>query len=92
MVTEVDLLAIKVHLAALREQQIRAENELEVMKAELNQTLGEPLDSEFTLLTPLEYREKNRNRRRQLEELMSFGHGESTGGQDEESGSSSPCA
>jgi outer membrane protein TolC len=58
MVTEADLLSIKVHLAGLKEEQIRAKNALEVMKAELSQTIGEPLDSEFTLLTPLEYREK----------------------------------
>jgi outer membrane protein TolC len=55
MVTEADLLAIKVHLAALREEEIRAENGYKVMQAELNQTLGEPLDAEFRLLTPLEY-------------------------------------
>jgi outer membrane protein TolC len=58
MVTEVDLLSIRVHLGALREQQIRAENDLKVMSAELSQTLGLPLDSDFTLLTPLEYQER----------------------------------
>jgi outer membrane protein TolC len=70
MVTEVDLLAIKVHLAALREEQIRAENDYKVMQAELNQTLGEPLDTQFRLLTPLEYQE-NEQRGAALEELMS---------------------
>ena len=55
MVTEVDLLSIRVHLGALREEQIRAENDFKVMSAELSQTLGLPLESEFALLTPLEH-------------------------------------
>jgi outer membrane protein TolC len=70
MVTEADLLAIKVHLAALREEQIRAENGYKVMQAELSQTLGEPLDTEFRLLTPLEFNESEQ-RGEELEDLMS---------------------
>lgn len=71
MVTEADLLAINVHLAALREEQILAENDYNVMQAELNQTLGEPLDAEFRLLTPLEYR-VNERRKADFEELTSM--------------------
>lgn len=69
MVTESDLLAIRVHLAALRQQQIRSKNAHEIMKAELNQTLGMPLDSDLRLLTPLEYRE-TKTRGPGLEELI----------------------
>jgi outer membrane protein TolC len=70
MVTEADLLSIKVHLAALREEQIRAENGYKVMQAELNQTLGEPLDARYRLLTPLEY-QAPRQREADLDELVS---------------------
>ena len=53
MVTEADRLAIEVQLARLEEQRIRAASTLEIMKAELNHVLGEPLDREFLLVTPL---------------------------------------
>jgi len=53
MVTESDRLALEVRLAGLAEQRIRASNMLQVMKAELNQVLGEPLDRELLLVSPL---------------------------------------
>ncbi len=70
MVTEADLLAIRVHLADLRQQQIGADNVLQVMKAELNHTLGEPLESEFRLMTPLSFEERPEESR-SIDELES---------------------
>jgi outer membrane protein TolC len=52
--TEADVLAIRVHLAAMREQQIRARNELEIAQATLNDALGVPLDRQFDLTTSLD--------------------------------------
>jgi outer membrane protein TolC len=54
--TYADVLAVRVHLAAMREQQIRASNDLEVARATLNDALGVGLDREFELTTPLESR------------------------------------
>src|SRR3989304_4193138 len=53
MVTESDRLRLEVRLAGLEEERIRASNMLQVMKAELNQVLGESLDRELLLVSPL---------------------------------------
>jgi outer membrane protein len=53
MVTEADRLAIQVQLTGLEEQRIRAASLLQIMKAELDHVLGEPLDSEFLLVSSL---------------------------------------
>src|SRR5689334_19428038 len=47
-------LAVRVHLAAMREQEIRASNELAVARAALNDALGVSFDRAFELTTPLE--------------------------------------
>ena len=52
--THADVLALRVHLAAMREQQIRASNDLAVARAALNDALGVSLDRAFELTTPLE--------------------------------------
>ena len=52
--TEADVLALRVHLAAMQEQQIRASNDLAVTRAALNDVLGASLDRRFELTTPLE--------------------------------------
>ena len=54
--THADVLALRVHLAAMREQQIRASNDLAVARAALNDALGVNLDRTFELTTPLESR------------------------------------
>lgn len=53
MATDVDVLSIRVHLAGVREQQIRRQAELEVARAALNDALGLPLDAAHTLTTAL---------------------------------------
>ena len=52
--TQADVLALRVHLAAMHEQQIRASNDLAVARAALNDALGVSLDRAFELTTPLE--------------------------------------
>ncbi len=52
--THADVLALRVHLAAMREQQIRASNDLVIARAALNDALGVSLDRAFELTTPLE--------------------------------------
>ena len=52
--TQADVLAVRVHLAATREQEIRASNELTIARAALNDALGVSLDRTFELTTPLE--------------------------------------
>jgi len=52
--TQADVLALRVHLAAMQEQQIRASNDLAVARAALNDALGVSLDRRFELTTPLE--------------------------------------
>jgi len=52
--TQADVLALRVHLAAMQEQQIRASNDLAVARAALNDALGVSLDRTFELTTPLE--------------------------------------
>ena len=56
MSTDSDVLSIRVHLASVREQQIRREADLDVARATFNDALGIPLDTAHTLratLTPL---------------------------------------
>ena len=53
MSTDVDVLSIRVHLAAVNEQRINRAAELDVSKAALNDALGLPLDTPHKLVTPL---------------------------------------
>jgi outer membrane protein len=53
MSTDVDVLSIRVHLAAVNEQRIQRRADLEVARAALNDALGMPLDTKHTLSTPL---------------------------------------
>ncbi|MCP5117632.1 MAG: TolC family protein, partial [bacterium] len=53
MSTDADVLSIRVHLAAVREQQITRQYGLEVARAALNEALGLPLDARHDLTTPL---------------------------------------
>jgi len=53
MATDVDVLSIRVHLAGVRELQIRREADVEVARAALNDALGLPLDTPHRLTTPL---------------------------------------
>jgi len=52
--TQADVLSVRVHLADVQEQQIRASNDLAVARAALNDALGVGLDRAFELTTPLE--------------------------------------
>ncbi len=54
MSTEADVLSIRVHLAAVREQEIRAASDLDVARATLNDAMGLPLDTPHTLASRLE--------------------------------------
>lgn len=49
VVTDADVLQMDVHVARVREQQIRAEADETIARARLNQLMGEPLDSQFAL-------------------------------------------
>ena len=51
--TDVDVLSIRVHVAGVREQQIRRAADLDVARAALDDALGEPLDTAYRLTTPL---------------------------------------
>ncbi len=53
MATDADVLSIKVHLAAMREQQISGEAGLDVALAALDDALGLPLTGRYTLTTAL---------------------------------------
>ncbi len=53
MATDADVLAIRVHLASVREQQIRRNYDFEIARAALNEALGLPLDAPHDLSTPL---------------------------------------
>ena len=53
MSTNADVLSIRVHLAAMREQRIRRGYDLDVARAALNEALGLPLDAPHDLTTPL---------------------------------------
>jgi outer membrane protein TolC len=53
MATDADVLAVQVHVAAMKEQVIRREADLKVARAALNEALGLPLDTPHDLATPL---------------------------------------
>jgi outer membrane protein TolC len=53
MSTDADVLSIRVHLAAVREEQIRRKADLDVAIAALNEALGLPLSEPHDLTTPL---------------------------------------
>ncbi len=53
MSTNADVLSIRVHLAAMREEQIRRKADLDVARAALNEALGLPLSESHSLTTPL---------------------------------------
>ena len=53
MSTDADVLSIRVHLAGIREAEIRRGYDAEVTMAALNEALGMPLDTQHTLQTPL---------------------------------------
>jgi len=53
MATDADVLSIRVHLAGVREDQIRRSADLEVARAAMNDAIGLPLDSVHSLTTPL---------------------------------------
>jgi outer membrane protein len=53
MSTDSDVLSIRVHLARVREQQIRRDADLATARAALNDELGIPLDARPELTTPL---------------------------------------
>ncbi len=51
-VTEADVLSLKVFLAQMQERQIKASSGESIARAQLNQMLGAPLDSQYTLVEP----------------------------------------
>jgi outer membrane protein len=53
MSTDADVLAIRVHLAAVREQEIRRTYDADIARAALNEALGLPLDTPHDVSTPL---------------------------------------
>ncbi len=53
MATDADVLAIRVHLAGMREQEIRRAYDEEIARAALNDALGLPLDTRHEVSTPL---------------------------------------
>lgn len=53
MATDADVLSIRVHVSAVKEQQIRRTYDVSVARAALNEALGLPLDTEHSLTTPL---------------------------------------
>ncbi|MCL5742784.1 MAG: TolC family protein, partial [Acidobacteria bacterium] len=53
MATDVDVLSIQVHLAAVKEEQIQRAADLDVARASLNDVLGLPLETPHDLTTPL---------------------------------------
>ena len=53
MSTDVDVLSIRVHLAAVTEQRIQRAADLDVARAALNDALGLPLETEHTLTSAL---------------------------------------
>jgi outer membrane protein TolC len=53
MSTDADLLSIQVHVAAVREQEIRRSYDAQVAMAALNESLGMPLGAQHVLTTPL---------------------------------------
>jgi outer membrane protein TolC len=53
MSTDADVLSIRVHLAAIREVEIRRGYDVQVAMAALNEALGLPLETQHQLVTPL---------------------------------------
>jgi outer membrane protein len=53
MATDADVLAIRVHLASMREQEIRRGYDVEIALAALNEAMGLPLDTPHDLTTSL---------------------------------------
>lgn len=53
MSTDADVLSLRVHVAAMREQEIRRRYDAEVALAALNEAMGAPLDTARVLSTPL---------------------------------------
>jgi outer membrane protein len=53
MSTDVDVLSIRVHLAAVNEQRFQRAADLDVARAALNDAMGLPLDTPHKLTTPL---------------------------------------
>jgi outer membrane protein len=53
-ITDADVLALKVHVAAMREVEIRAQAALDSARAALNQVMGDPLDTQFQFTTRME--------------------------------------
>ena len=53
MTTEADVLSVRVHLSSVEQDRIRAEQDTQVALAALNDALGVPLDSQYSLTTPL---------------------------------------
>lgn len=53
MATDADVLAIRVHLAGMREQEIRRAYDEEIARAALNDALGLPLETRHEVTTPL---------------------------------------
>lgn len=53
MATDADVLSIRVHVASVREQEIRRSYDVQVAAAALNEALGLPLDTRHQLTTPL---------------------------------------
>ena len=54
MSTDVDVLSIRVHLAAVNEQRIQRSADLDLARAALNDALGQPLDTRHELTTRLQ--------------------------------------
>jgi outer membrane protein len=67
MSTDADVLSIRVHLAAMREQEISRGYDVQVARAGLNQALGEPLDASHDLTSPLTAMAQVQNDRAELE-------------------------
>ncbi len=53
-ITDADVLSLKVHLAAMREVEIRAQAAVDAARAGLNQEMGDPLDAQFQFTSRME--------------------------------------
>jgi outer membrane protein len=53
MSTDADVLSVRVHLASMKEREIQARYALEVAGATLDDALGQPLETQYDLSTPL---------------------------------------
>ncbi len=53
MSTDADVLSIRVHLAAMREQTLDRRQDIRIARAALNEAMGVPIETEFELTTPL---------------------------------------